>query len=62
MTSIQLCASTTPSDYYTAWFSDNGVQHSMINCTAMDSSFLSFTLLFSLKQSQENDIEMWVPS
>lgn len=62
MTSIQLYVITTPNDYYTACFSDNGMQHSMINCTAMDSSFVSFTLLFPSKQSWENYSEMWVPS
>lgn len=51
MTSIQLRVITIPSDYYTECFSDSGMRHSMINCTAVDSSFLSFTLLFSLKQS-----------
>ena len=62
MTSIQLCVITIPSDYYTECFPDSGMQHSMTNCIAVDSSFLSFTLLFSLKQSQEIYIEMGAPS
>lgn len=44
MTSIQLCVITTPNDYYSACFSDNGMQHFTINYTAMGSSFLAFII------------------